>query len=360
MSKLRDAIAGKATDDELAALVGSRIERFRAAGNLDAAQGSDAWRIVARALCGAELEALERGAERNKGDFSGAATTPMIVNAQPPEDTPTPVSLSKPWRDYVDTRTQAGFMRSGSRRQDPVVENLRKFVKHDDARRITKADVMAWREHLMKTLSAKTVSDIYLSTIRSLFAWAEDNDRLSENVAAKVRQPKPCRQYSREKGFTEAEVVKVLKAATAYKPSADVNGYIREKSHLVAAKRWVPIICAFSGARVSEITQLREEDVRKVDGRWVIRITLDAGSIKAGDYRDVPLHAQIVTLGFAEFVKAANPGPLFPWLHRTGEIRDQGQADIKSAWGMAGAVGVSARWRPAQLWMAALFQNAVP
>ncbi len=311
VSRLREAIAGKANDEELAALAGSQIERFRATGNVDAAQGSDEWRGIARVLCSAELEALARVAERDEGDFTGTPTTPLIVNAQPPQDTPAPVSLTKLWREYVDTRTKAGFMRGGSRRQDPVIENLRKFVKHDDAGRISKADVMAWREHLMKTLSAKTVSDIYLSTIRTLFAWAEENDRLSANVAAKVRQAKPRRQYSREKGFTEAEAVKVLQVATTYTASADVHGYIREKTHLVAAKRWVPIICAFSGARVSEITQLRKEDVREVDGRWIIRITPDAGSVKAGDYRDVPLHAQIVNLGFPEFVQSAKSGPLF-------------------------------------------------
>jgi len=76
-------------------------------------------------------------------------------------------------------------------------------------------------------------------------------------------------------------------------------------------KRWAPIICAFTGARVSEIMQLRREDVREVGGRWVIRITPAAGTVKAGGYRDVPLHRQIIHEGFADFVQAAEPGPLF-------------------------------------------------
>ncbi len=311
VSRLRDAIAGKANDDELAALVGSQIERFRAAGNLDAVLGSNEWRIVARFLCSAELEALARVAERDEGDFSGAPTTPMIVNAQPPQDTLPPVKLSKLWREYVQSRTQAGFMRDNGRRQDPVIESLRKFLRHDDARRITKKEILAWRDKLLETLSPKTISDVYLSTIRTLLKWAVANDILAENVADTVRQPKPRRQYSRERGFTEAEATKVLKAATTYTAIADENGYIREKSHLVAAKRWAPIICAFSGARVTEITQLRKEDVREVEGRWIIRITPEAGSVKAGGYRDIPLHAQIVKLGVVEFVQSANPGPLF-------------------------------------------------
>ncbi|SEO67454.1 Site-specific recombinase XerD [Salinihabitans flavidus] len=311
VQRLRAAIAGQADDAELAHLAGAQIERFRASGNLNAAPGSDEWRGIARALCSAELEALERVAERDEGDFTGTPSAPIIKNAQPPEDTPAPVSIKRLWTEYVEMRMQSGSMRDGGKRQGVAVEGLRKFVKHDDAARLTKKDIMAWRDQLRGSLSPKTISDVHLSTVRSLLNWAVENDKLPENVAEKVRQPKPRRQHSREQGFTEAEAIKILKVATTYEPNADVNGYIREKSHLIAAKRWVPIICAFCGARPSEITQLRKEDVREVDGQWIIRITPDAGTIKAGDYRDVPLHEQIVSLGFPEFVKAAKPGPLF-------------------------------------------------
>ncbi len=311
VSRLREAVAGKANDAELGALVGAQIERFRAAGNLDAEPGSLEWREIARALCHAELEALARAAERDEGDFSGKPTTPIIAESEPPKKVAEPVSLSKLWADYVKVRKQAGFMRDGGRRQRPVIEGLRKFLKHDDAARITKKDLITWRDHLMKTKSAKTVSDVDLSTVRSLFSWAVDNERLSENVAQNVRQPKPRKVQSREKGYTTDEAEKLLKASRSYQPNEDQKGRVREKPNLIAAKRWVPIICAFSGARVSEITQMRKEDVRKVDGQWVVRITPDAGTVKAGGYRDVPLHPQIIEQGFVEFIEDANPGPLF-------------------------------------------------
>jgi integrase len=311
VARLRAAVAGRANDNELVDLVGEQLERFRAAGNLDASQGSDEWRIAARALCSAELEALARVAERDEGDFSGQPTTPLLVDALPPQDEPDPVKLSKLWRDYAQSRMQAGFMRDRGSRQEPVIKNLRKFLRHDDARRVTKKDLLAWRDQLLTTLSARTVSDVYLSTVRTLFRWAVQNEMLPENVAETVRQPKPRRQYSREKGYTLAEAAKVLKASISYQPHADENGYIREKSHLVSAKRWVPIICAFTGARVTEITQLRKEDVWEVDGCWIIRLTPEAGSLKAGSFRDIPLHTQIIDLGFPEFVQAASPGPLF-------------------------------------------------
>jgi len=311
VSRLREAVAGKANDAGLGALVGAQIERFRAAGNLDAEPGSPEWREIARALCHAELEALARVAERDEGDFTGTPGTPIIKDAQPPENAPERVSLKQLWADYINSRVQAGFMRDKGKRLRPVAENLRKFLKHDDARRVTKKDLLAWRDHLMQELSAKTVNDIYLSGVRSLFAWAAENDRLPENVAATVRQPKPKKVYSRERGYTDAEAVKVLKASRTYQPKADEFGYVRESEKTANMKRWVPIICAFTGARVSEITQLRKEDIRKVDGQWVARITPDAGTVKAGGYRDVPLHPQIINEGFADFVTNAAPGPMF-------------------------------------------------
>ncbi len=309
--QLREAIAGRASSEELESLIGNQIERFRALGNISAERGSDEWRMIARALCAAELEALERVAERDEGDFTGTPTAPIIVNAAPPSDAPATVSLTGLWGDYVAGRVQAGFMRDKGRRMRPVIESLRKFLKHNDAARISKKDLLEWRDELMKTRSAKTVSDIYLSAAKSMITWAVENDRLPENVAASVRQRKPRKQYGRERGYTDAEAVKVLKASRAYQPNVDASGYQREKAHLIAAKRWAPILCAFTGARVSEITQLRKEDVRKVDGTWIIRISPDAGTVKSGGYRDVPLHRQITEQEFVEFVDAADPGPLF-------------------------------------------------
>ena len=311
VASLRRAVAGSATDDELAALVGYEVERFRSAGNVTAEAGTDEWRLIARALCVGELESLARAVERDEGDFTGRPEHPLIVNASPPEDAPAPVSIKRLWADYVTARTQIDSMRDGGRRQRPVIDSLRKHLKHDDARRVTRADLLAWRDELMKDLSAKTVNDIYLSTVRSLFAWAHENERLPENVAATVKQPKPRRVKTREVGYTDAEAAVVLSAARHYQPHADERGRVRETPQSVAAKQWAPLICAFTGARISEITQLRKEDVRKDGDRWTLRITPDAGTVKAGGFRDVPLHNQIVSEGFLAFVAARSDGPLF-------------------------------------------------
>ena len=186
-----------------------------------------------------------------------------------------------------------------------VFKHLRKFLGHDDARRLTKQDLMSWRNELMKTRAAKTVSDVYLASVRTILNWAVREDRLTENIAINVRQELPKKNATREKGFTDVEALIILSAAWSYtRPDKELEA-------TASAKKWVPWLCAFTGARVTELTQLRKQDLRQEGELWVIRITPDAGTVKAGGYRDVPLHRQLIELGFAAFVEAAPSGPLF-------------------------------------------------
>ncbi len=44
--------------------------------------------------------------------------------------------------------------------------------------------------------------------------------------------------------------------------------------------RWVPLLCAASGARVAEVCQLRAEDVQESEGLWFMDFSATAGSLK--------------------------------------------------------------------------------
>lgn len=85
------------------------------------------------------------------------------------------------------------------------------------------------------------------------------------------------------------------------------------------ARRWVPWICAYTGARVNEITQLRAEDICEHKGFWTLHITPEAGSTKNGLPRTVALHSHLIDQGFLAVVKGKR-GPIFynPALRRDG------------------------------------------
>ena len=66
---------------------------------------------------------------------------------------------------------------------------------------------------------------------------------------------------------------------------------------------------AYSGVRVSEIYQLRVEDVTQLSGIWCMKIAPEAGS-----ERVVPLHPAVIEAGFLQFVAKSAAGPLFSTL----------------------------------------------
>lgn len=287
------------------------IDAYLDQNGLTAPAGSAERVTLAKHLMRAEIEALQRTLERDQGNYGGKPADPIVKPPAGGVEALKPVKISLLWSNYVKSRVAAGFMKDGGQRQRPVIESLRQFLKHNDARQITRRNLLDWRDELLKTLSAKTVSDIYISTVRSLLKWAHDEELLPENVATTVRQPKPKKQRPRDPGYTDKEALAILKASRVYQAKPDAFGVIREKEQAVAAKRWVPLLCAFAGARVGEMLQLRKEDLRQEGGRWVIRITPEAGTMKAGHFRDVPLHRQVIAMGFIEFMKAAKDGPLF-------------------------------------------------
>ena len=128
-------------------------------------------------------------------------------------------------------------MKDGGKRGKPVIESLRVHLGHDDASKITKKDLLAWRDKLLETLGAKTVSSIYLSAVRSLLEWAVDDDRLSENPAATVKQPRPKRRRSRDPGYSDKEATAILKTSRSYEPPISVYGHVHERQPTINA-RW--------------------------------------------------------------------------------------------------------------------------
>jgi integrase len=107
--------------------------------------------------------------------------------------------------------------------------------------------------------------------------------------------------------ITEAKALTILRASAALGDPTDPWG---------AAKRRVPWLCAYSGARVGELTQLRVQDIEQRACGPVLRITPDAGTVKTGKARTVPIHPHLVEMGLLDYVEAVKSrlgkqGPLF-------------------------------------------------
>jgi integrase len=186
------------------------------------------------------------------------------------------------------------------------------FLGHDDAERLSAKDVIAFKDHRLQTPSAKTgrvpsaktVKDSDLSALKTIFGWAVGNQLMSHNPATGITIKLAKSAKVRSKGFSDAEAQALLTAALDYEASD-------ESPATAAAKRWVPWLCAFTGARVGELAQLRKQDLTRNGDNWVLRITPEAGTVKNNEAREIVLHPQVVNLGFPSFVEEAAEGHLF-------------------------------------------------
>jgi integrase/predicted metal-dependent hydrolase len=198
-----------------------------------------------------------------------------------------------------------------------VLTRFAAFVGHDDATRLTPHDVVGWKDkRLADGRSPKTVKDVDLSAMKSVFGWCVRNHKLKSNPAHGITLKLGKKTRGRPKGFTDDEAEAILKACQSH------VGATREHEKTAAAKRWwLPWLCAYSGARIGEVAQLRREDVRREGDHWVTRITPEAGPVKNKEAREVPLHPHLIELGFIEFVTASAKGYLFLTASKDGEVK---------------------------------------
>lgn len=202
-----------------------------------------------------------------------------------------------------------------------VFQNLDEALAGKDVTAITVDDAVEWKSTLVtEKRTVKTANVVWLGATRSVFGWAKQERKIVSNPFeglsfARVKE-KPV---MRDKDFTVEEWRTLLRAALESEPGD-------RKPGLAAAIRWLPWLCAYTGARSGEIAQLRGQDVQQHrDGFWTITITPDAGTVKTNKVRTVPLHEHLVEMAFPAFARARGPGPLF---YDGSIVRKAGSDDV--------------------------------
>jgi integrase len=169
-------------------------------------------------------------------------------------------------------------------------------LDHDDATRVTKAEVIRFKEKLdEKGLKSPTINR-YLSEIKGPFEWAFKNEKIDCNPTEGVTFARKERGQSGRKGYTDEQARLILLAA---------------RDEELPHRRWIPWVCAFAGTRLDEVAGRDVRDIRKIGAYWAIDIP-DAKN--PGSVRMVPLHRVLIDEGFIEdyVEKLPQDGPLFP------------------------------------------------
>ena len=242
-------------------------------------------------------------AQRARGDYSRDAypdTFPAYVDQRRAAAT----GSSSCW-DLFGAYVEATKPKAGTiNRWRAVFKSLQAMFPAISAGGLTEADARTWKDTLVTPKrSARTVDAVWLSSARIVFSWAMKHKHIRANPFDGVKIDVPKVSALREtKAFKPEEAQVILRAASAI---------INLRDAFPRAKRWVMWLCAYSGARSGEITQLRGIDVTQRGDFYVMRLTPEANTIKTDQARTVPIHEHLIAQGFIEFVRAQGPGPLF-------------------------------------------------
>ncbi|MEO0938626.1 MAG: site-specific integrase [Pseudomonadota bacterium] len=157
-----------------------------------------------------------------------------------------------------------------------------------------------------KKIAAKTINS-HIQMFKMFFDWAERHGHSPHTLFEGMKVKKDKASESERKPFTPDQARLIYTELTE-----NPSGLVRKDSH-----KWGMLLGMFTGARLNEICQLDIADVKQDGGTWFLNIT-DEGDdnkrikSKAGR-RKVPLHSELIRLGFLDFVDSRRNGTrLFP------------------------------------------------
>lgn len=303
---------------------------------------------LARKMMRAEIEGLERTLERDQGDYSGTPKDPIVKPA-----TGTSREQAAPGEGIMELFEQYARENPNGVKADTLNQARRDigtFVDHVGStcpvRRIDKKAAREWKSLLMKypvkaseskafagmrlaqivkhnetigkpTITPRTVNR-YLSSLGAFCGWLVDHGYVDDNPVADMFLAKERRK--KKPVFTVDQMNKLFKSPLFTGCRSDeaprfwaLPGNIVIRDH----RYWVPLIMLFSGARPAEIAQLAVTDVRQQHGHWIMHITEegdgdDKSTKTEGSMRVVPIHPELIKLGFIEYRKG---------VEKTGETR---------------------------------------
>ncbi len=330
---------------------------------------------IAQKLIRAEIEALERTMERDRGDYSGAPKDPIVKPA-----TQSRREQAKPGEDVMSVFKLYYSENPNGISQDTLNQARRDigtFVEYIGAtypaRRIDKKAVREWKALLVRfpvkatetsafngmkfaqiirhnetvgkpPITPKTVNR-YLSSLSAFCKWLVNSGYLENNPVPGMFLPKdksvktlPFSTDQMNKLFASplfagCEGTKTLQYKTR-------PGVVKIRNH----EYWVPLIMAYSGARPGEIAQLDVADIQLHNDQWIMDITTtndpddeddDYKSVKnETSKRIVPIHKELIRLGFLTYyeqIKQSGSAKLFP--EATRNQRGQMIADFSKMFG---------------------------
>jgi hypothetical protein len=211
---------------------------------------------------------------------------------------------------------------------EKVSELLRQFPKNAAQRypglTLQHAIVEAKRRGDVQRLSGKTLEN-YFNNIVTILNFAVEKRLISHNPASGrwLRQSFHHRKQQTKAQLTVDELNRLFRTPLYTGCKDDERGYpIVGPNKPRRGRFWVPLLSLFHGLRLNEAAQLYTEDVKQLGeiDYLAIREEREDGSkcdkrLKTKQSkRDVPIHPELIRMGFLEFVASRREDQLSPRL----------------------------------------------
>lgn len=143
----------------------------------------------------------------------------------------------------------------------------------------------------------------HLISIKAMLTWCCSNVAgMEKSVASGIVAAKDKRRQSEKtRPFKSDELRKVLEEAPSHYDETRGRDRGRKRD-----MHWLIFLACYSGCRLEEMCQLARENIRQVDGVWVLDINADDGrKLKAPEFstRIVPIHPMLIERGFIAFAQ---------------------------------------------------------
>lgn len=200
---------------------------------------------------------------------------------------------------------------------------------------VTRRDVVTFREKMLEDGQTVANTNVMLTFVSALFGHAFDRELIPTNPATKTSLEDSRRAREKRREFDDVALKAIFESPIYSKDHRPLAG-------AGEAAYWLPLLALYTGARINELCQLHPDNVVQEtyaddDGEdrsaWVIRFEEDEARgqhVKTeGSERRVPLHADLIALGFLKVVAAAKAKGL-PLIFN--ELRRDSDGKISGNW----------------------------
>lgn len=308
---------------------------------------SPTYRKVAMGVARAEMEALKRADERDRMDWTGSPTDPLIKRAEQPK-------AALPGSRIMDHYARFLKQRASDISADTISQNkgviqlFAEFVGEDlPVDQLRRKHVAEWRDQLYlmpkmakqvtalknlkfkeviaenqklgrPTIDPKTINR-YLSALSPFAKWLAANDMVGNPIMVDAMFIKLDRSKPKRAPFSDEQLKKLFESPLFRGCLSNIVEHKTGNFTIRDWRYWLPLVALFSGMRLGEIAQLLVEDVQEMHGTWVMHVTTEGDEEKklktVGSERVVPIHSELIALGFLDYYivrKEAGSKRLFP------------------------------------------------